>query len=446
MDAESEKMCLEEIDHAVLDNDKKVTIAFISNNWNIPNKNSEVILEKWLKNYQGDRNIVKEYLIRGTDSNGNVIITIVAEKNLPKADEICPNHTRVLYSVEVGSTNGKSLKIQESAPNKYKCLKLHSEERNFKRNTNGTAHPIEKSIKKESESTKKSSNFFGTIASKSMQPKDVKPDKDVTKDVKVKDEITSPSKVKTSGQAKSPKQSGQAPAKTVKSQQGKSSIASFFASKPSTSTTTKAEISVLEATAKIEKVKIKDEPITVDSNGTKNTQKRPHSNASDSNEESKSNDKKQPMPSKKKMKLEPKRSRLLQICDSSSDEDDMSNAKDSVMEVEEEVVVKKEKENKTPSPVKSEKKNANISNDSKKRRVKVKKIVTRTYEDEDGFINTVRETEEVSCSEEEPEVTEPPPKKLTPNASNGSSANTKKKVSPPDGKKQGSILSFFGKK
>lgn len=156
-----------------------------------------------------------------------------------------------------------------------KCLKLHSEERNFKGTTNGTAHPVEKSIKKEAAPAKKSSNFFGAVASKSMQPKDVKPDKDVSKDVKVKDEKTSPSKVKT----QSPKK-GQAPAKTVKSQQGKSSIASFFASKPSTSTTTKAEISVLEATAKIEKVKIKDEPITVDSNGTKNTQKRSHSNTS----------------------------------------------------------------------------------------------------------------------------------------------------------------------
>lgn len=109
----------------------------------------------------------------------------------------------------------------------------------------------------------------------------------------------------------------------------------------------------------------------------------------DSNEESKSNDKKQPMPSKKKIKLEPKaaHSRLLQICDSSSDEEDTSNAKDSPMEVEDEVVVKKEKENKTPSPEKSQKNNANGSNDSKKRRVKVKKIVTRTYEDEDGFIS-----------------------------------------------------------
>lgn len=57
--------------------------------------------------------------------------------------------------------------------------------------------------------------------------------------------------------------------------------------------------------------------------------------------------------------------------------------------------------------------------------------------------DTVREMEEVSCSDEEPEVIEVP-KKIAPNTSHTTA--TKKKVSPPAGKKQGSILSFFGKK
>lgn len=90
------------------------------------------------------------------------------------------------------------------------------------------------------------------------------------------------------------------------------------------------------------------------------------------------------------MKLEPKsaRSRLMQICDSSSDEEDASERKETAMETDEEPTVKKEKENKTPSPQKSEQKQANGSaGDSKKRRAKVKKMVTKTYEDEDGFIS-----------------------------------------------------------
>lgn len=107
----------------------------------------------------------------------------------------------------------------------------------------------------------------------------------------------------------------------------------------------------------------------------------------DSNEDAKK-EKKQ---TKKKMKLEPKssRSRLMQICDSSSDEEDATKSKvsqDVPMDTGEEVVVKKEKENKTPSPEKSGSSNAN-GGSSGKRRSKVKKTFTRTYEDEDGFIS-----------------------------------------------------------
>lgn len=155
----------------------------------------------------------------------------------------------------------------------------------------------------------------------------------------------------------------------------------------------------------------------------------------------------------------------MQICDSSSDEDEAPAAKDDKMECDaDETVVKKEKENKTPSPEKIDS-NKSAANGGRKRRAKVKKMVTRTYEDEDGFISkcqcplfvsecffnflylhsdTVHETEEVSCSEEEPEVIEPPPKKITP--APAATAASKKKISPPAGKKQGSILSFFGKK
>lgn len=58
--------------------------------------------------------------------------------------------------------------------------------------------------------------------------------------------------------------------------------------------------------------------------------------------------------------------------------------------------------------------------------------------------DTVREMEEVSCSDEEPEVVAPAPSKPEP-VPNSSKAG-KKKISPPAGKKQGSILSFFSKK
>lgn len=158
-------------------------------------------------------------------------------------------------------------------------LKLGSENRNFKSTTKNVAQSVEKSIKKEVEPQKKSTNLFSATASKSLESKDTKLDTKITKDVKVKDEKTSPSN------KQSPKKS-QAPAKTAKPQQGKSSIASFFSSKPSTTASTKPEKMVSEATAKIEKVQIKDEPVESASSESKNTQKRPYSNSSGMQENS----------------------------------------------------------------------------------------------------------------------------------------------------------------
>lgn len=110
------------------------------------------------------------------------------------------------------------------------------------------------------------------------------------------------------------------------------------------------------------------------------------------------------MPSKKKIKLERKsaKSRLMQICDSSSDEEEIQQ-KQSVDEMsvdEDEVPVKKQKENKTPSPQKNQNTKANAINGNSgngnstivKGRAKVKKMVTRTYEDEDGFISKCNAT------------------------------------------------------
>lgn len=116
---------------------------------------------------------------------------------------------------------------------------------------------------------------------------------------------------------------------------------------------------------------------------------------SDSAEDTKLAEKNAKIQAKKKFKLEPKtaRSRVMQICDSSSDEDETPNRKDIKMECEEESVVKKEKENKTPSPEKQDtnQTNADGSASNRKRRIKVKKMVTETYEDDDGFISELIE-------------------------------------------------------
>lgn len=128
------------------------------------------------------------------------------------------------------------------------------------------------SIKKEPEVAKKPTNIFGTAQSKS-QAKDIKTEKDfgnTSKDAKLKEE-----KKKSSPTKSSPKKNQ--PAKGAKAPPG---IASFFASKPSTSKVTNVEKSVSEAASKIEKVQIKEEPAESTVNESKNNSKRSHSNVS----------------------------------------------------------------------------------------------------------------------------------------------------------------------
>lgn len=48
----------------------------IANNWNVPFNDGEAVLEKWLDKFAGDETIVKEYLIRGLDVNGNAFISV----------------------------------------------------------------------------------------------------------------------------------------------------------------------------------------------------------------------------------------------------------------------------------------------------------------------------------------------------------------------------------
>lgn len=94
---------------------------------------------------------------------------------------------------------------------------------------------------------------------------------------------------------------------------------------------------------------------------------------------------------RKKEKAATNRTRIMQICDSSSDEDDSESLNKNVkkengkngVDAGDEVDMK---ENKTPpkaSAVKSEPMDEEVP---KKRRIKKKQMVKRTYEDDEGYI------------------------------------------------------------
>lgn len=147
-----------------------------------------------------------------------------------------------------------------------------------KRNIAASKIVVPPKVKQQPDVAKKPANPFGVVQSKPQPVRDLKNDNNSasnSKGSKVKEEKTSPKK--------SPKKNDP-PAKSAKGQQGKSSssIASFFASKSSASCVQSThDKSVLDAASKIEKVKIKDEPIKNEvENGTATTSKRHHSNAS----------------------------------------------------------------------------------------------------------------------------------------------------------------------
>lgn len=293
----------------------------------------------------------------------------------------------------------------------------------------------------------------------------------------VKVEKPSPSKSKSpkkfSPKSESPKK------KTVKPPASKS-ISSFFSAKPGVSkpvpeaTTTPERIE-----PKVELPEVKTE--VVEKNTPTESKKRVLSQSDDDcipgtppvNKAPATKKLKKNLAKAKNEKTAANRSRILQICDSSSDEDVAAPTQSTSDKAE--TVVKKEKENTTPTKnddsEKMDVEDEGCSNENgtekPKRRRKVKKTVKKTFEDKDGYISechhesklifrpflmyfylfisldTMLVTEEVSCSEEEDNAVSQKSQKIV---KVEPAVQEKKKVSPPNGKKQGSILSFFAKK
>lgn len=206
-------------------------------------------------------------------------------------------------------------------------------------------------------------------------------------DSKVKEEKVSPKQT-------SPKKRENAP-KATKSTASKS-ISSFF-SQPTATTSKSAKP---ELTVKPEKVEVKKEA-SMEKSVAK---KRMLSNSGDEDKDGGDKDEVPGTPQKqrKKVKMEPKRakksdggktrSRIMQICDSSSDEE-TAQATVNVENGRSQETVQKEKENKTPPTVNGESvadkvdRTIDVNTSAPKTRRKVKKRVTKTFEDDEGYIS-----------------------------------------------------------
>lgn len=228
-------------------------------------------------------------------------------------------------------------------------------------------------------------------------------------EVKVKEEKTSPQKTASPKKNDSPKNK-KASAKPPAAK----SISSFFSAKPAASkpsadtpklTASKPVVETKENPVKIEP-KVEPAPVktnTVEVATPKEHKKRVLSQSDDDSISGTPQTKQMPANKKQKKaavrvkneKGAKNRSRIMQICDSdtSSDEESASTSKKAKIEGDEAGTAKKEKENKTPTKneaieaMETEEDAGTSSTQKQKKRGKVKKMVTKTFEDEDGYIS-----------------------------------------------------------
>lgn len=148
---------------------------------------------------------------------------------------------------------------------------------------------------------------------------------------------------------------------------------------------------------------------------------------------------------KKTAKVDKKRKRVLHVSDSESDEDPFADNKPAPQDSDDEI---------PPTPLANTVKITSGILNPKKRR----KVVDKTYTDEDGYILTRKEEVFESCSEDEvvgkqsdPEVEKENTEKVNKikievsPSKEKKTKNTKKKVSPPQKGKQVTMMNFFKK-
>ncbi|XP_065073862.1 DNA polymerase delta subunit 3 [Ochlerotatus camptorhynchus] len=504
MDASLEKSCLEEISHTVLDSQQKISVRSISNNYGLNFLDAVKILQQWLDKNGTKANLVKEFIVRGFDpKQGGAFITVVNEKKLKVVQSKVSRISSVLYAVEVAAESSRKLVIPEEQEFSVINLPLRSDKRDVHVFTPAANPPPAAAAAVKQESKSKIKSMFAAGASK---PKQESPKPDTVKEEKQSPPAATGKKdtAKATSPQKSPSKGSPSKKKDAKKAvSGKASIASFFSNKPGASkpmpvasagSSAAVEVKKEKESPKEAKEPKKEERMTNGKREDTPRWKRMISDESDGDDVIPNTPQAKKEPAKKggrktlalkkkgTSKANPsKRSRILQVVDSSEEEEeeedetrnlsepeerlikfDVDESEDAEMKDDEDAEEKKKKEQQL-SP---EKPVENDSNSLNRKRAKVKKLVTKNYMDEEGYMTTIKNYVMVSASEDEDDGdasnnNTAEGKKATaeeePVASGGgdknSTSNAKpankkpSKVTPPTPKtKQGSIMSFFSKK
>ncbi|XP_053665728.1 DNA polymerase delta subunit 3 [Anopheles marshallii] len=458
MDAEQLKTCHREIGHIVFDANEKITTRRISNTWSLDSKQSLEILQKWVEQQKDGKQLSFEYVIRGIDKNGNVFITLANEQKTEKVCQMYPKCSKILYSAEIAS-DVRPLIVSNDNEFSAMNIRLNSEKRQLDQSASQPAQTQPPAPVKQDPKPAKPNMF--SMASKPPVKEEKRSPPSTPAVVKPEPKAASPTKPSPKKETK----------KSVTT--GKGAISSFFSSKPSQASVSKAPIkqepqspaptaaekkekeTKPEPTKEVEKTRKRtitdDEATEEDEDVIPNTPQEGKKRSDSKKRTSK------PMLQRKKPSNPSKKSRILQICDSSSEEEmDGKEAaeqrRERLVEFDEEMAEPATEQEAVRKSLSPEKPVENDSNSVNRNRGKVKKLITKTYTDEKGYLITVKDYEMVSEDESaangmEIDTGTPVVTKAKATPSQGKASSGGKKETPPTPKtKQGSIMSFFAKK
>lgn len=460
MDEETLQANMTTLKEMVLDEERFVTYVTLSKELCIHVNDSKLLLNKLVEDIKqkGPVDTVNvSYIISGITEDFKGRTTVAAEQNVADARNTFKTiFFEHVYSVNKGLPNVD--KVAFLAVSKFEdfplctgliksnlCVKRSADEISTLKSNSQTTVQVE---------SKPSNSLQKKIKT---EPKEIKNVHTEPEEVsKICESKSEPAITQIKGEVSSPKKhqsSSGKPKQEIKKNGHKSQkgIAGFFNKQNGTpikkgkENVIKSKDDIRELKVEKEKSEIEPEKMEIDEE-VENKQKKPESNKeTPKSKETPRNKSLNQM--KKNAKVDKKRKRVLHVSDSESDGENSPFVDDPEPNMEQE-----SEDEIPPTPaVKTLKITSGIINPKKRR-----KIVDKTYTDEDGYILTKKEEVYESCSDNDEELpskenivegnqVKVSPKKIELSPKKNGSKNSKKKISPPQKGKQATLMNFFKK-
>lgn len=466
---ETEKQNLITLEEMIFDERRLVTYTTISKELCIHVNSSKSLLQTFIektkqKEPKIDLNI--NYIVSGLCDDNKALTTVCSESDIDsvknKLKQVFYDH---IYSVSTGSPKVDNVALM--AINKFEdfplCIGLIKSSSCSKRSTDEIGSLKTHSQNNVSTQPQKSSSFPGMTRTKTekreAEKKENEASKTTTEQVKkVKSEPSLKSELKSPTKDPNGKMTTDSKTKLDSKSKNQKGIAGFFGKQTGTSNKNvvqKKEVPVInpEIDSKDDVKEVKMEiddysptPPVVPEAKKIDTKTNAHKKEDNKKGKQQSNNKSLTQ-IKKTAKVDKKRKRVLHVSESESDDD-----KDPFVDVDDTAVQNHESDDEIPpTPTVNTVKVTSAMVNPKKRR----KIIDKTYTDDEGYILTKKVEVYESCSENEEETAAKDnvvvknkvevKKETSPKENKKETKNSKKKISPPQKGKQATLMSFFKK-